>query len=60
MGGMINVNNILVGKLEGKIPFGRLMRRWEPLHEIRCDDVDFLRLAHDRIWWRALMNLGVP
>jgi hypothetical protein len=34
------------------------------LGEVRCDDVDWISLAQDRGWWRALlnavMNLRIP
>jgi len=58
-----------VGKPEGKIPLGRLRRRWEDniemaLQEIGCGVMDGIELAQDRYRWRALvnavMNLRVP
>jgi hypothetical protein len=44
---------ILVGRREGKRPFGRPMRRWEDnirmdLREIDWEDVDCMHLAYDR------------
>jgi len=60
---------VLVGKLEGKRPLGRLRRRWVDnirmdLQEVGCGYMDWIGLAHDRDWWRTLvsvvMNLRVP
>jgi hypothetical protein len=61
--------NIFVGRPEGRRPLGRPRRKWEDnikmdLKEIRFGDVDWINLAQDRDWWRALvntvMNLRVP
>jgi hypothetical protein len=63
------VYRVLVGKSEGKRPFGRLRRRWEDnikmdLHEMGCGGIEWVYLAQDRDSWRALvnavMNLRVP
>jgi hypothetical protein len=62
-------NRLLVGKPDGKTPLGRPRRRW--LNDIKMDlleigwaGVDWIRLAHDRDKWRALvnsvLNLRVP
>jgi hypothetical protein len=68
MGEERKVFNILVGKPEGKRPMGRPRRRWEDgirmdLREIGLVGVDWIRLAQDRDWWRAVvsavMNLRV-
>jgi hypothetical protein len=57
-----------VGKPEGKRPLGRPRRRWEDgirmdLKEIGLGCVDWIRLAQDRVRWRAVvsavMNLRV-
>jgi hypothetical protein len=50
-----------VGKPEGKRPLGRPRRRWEDgirmdLREIGLGGVDWIRLAHDRDWWRAVVS----
>ena len=63
------IYRVLVGKPEGKRPFGRPRRRWEDnikmdLQEVECVGVDWIELAQDRDRWRALvtavMNLRVP
>jgi hypothetical protein len=50
-------------------PLGRPRRRWEDnikmdVSEIRIDGVNGIRLAHDRVQWRAfvntVMNFRVP
>jgi hypothetical protein len=59
---------VLVGNPEGKRPLGRPRRRWEDgiiieLREMGLGGVDWIRLAQDRDWWRAVvsavMNLRV-
>jgi hypothetical protein len=68
MGQLRNAYRILVGKLEGKRPLGRLRRRWVDnikmdLGEIGWDGMDWIDLVQERDQWRALvstvMNLGV-
>jgi hypothetical protein len=63
------VYRVLVGKPEGKRPLERTRRRWEDnfrmdLREIGIDEANWIRLAQDRVQWRALvntvMNLRVP
>jgi hypothetical protein len=59
---------ILVGRPEGKIPFGRPRRRW--VDNIKMDiqevgwGINWIDLAQDRDSWRAVvnavMNLQVP
>jgi hypothetical protein len=60
---------ILVRRPEGKRPLGRPGRRWEnnikmDLGEIGIDGANWIRLAQDRVQWRAfvntVMNLRVP
>ena len=60
---------VLVGKPEGKRPWGRHRRRWVDnikmdLQELGCRYMDWIGLAQDRDRWRthvsAVMNLRVP
>ena len=69
MGEERGVYRVLVGKLEGKSPLGRLRRRWvdnirTDLQEMGCGYMDWIGLAQDRDRWRTLvsaaMNLRVP
>jgi hypothetical protein len=69
MGEERKVFMVLVGKPEGKIPFGRPRRRWQDgirmnLGETGLGGVDWIRLAQDRDEWRAVvsevMDLRVP
>jgi hypothetical protein len=59
---------VLVGRPEGKRPLGRPRRKWEnnikmDLREIGIDGANWIRLAQDRVKWRAfvdtVMNLRV-
>jgi hypothetical protein len=68
-GGGGGVYRVLVGEPEGKRPLGRPRRRWEDniklnLREIGIDGKNLIRLAQDRVQWRAfvstVMNLRVP
>jgi hypothetical protein len=63
------VYRVLVGRPEGKRPVGRPRRRWEDnikmdLVEIGIDGANWIRLAQDRVQWRAfvstVMNLRIP
>jgi hypothetical protein len=63
------VYRVLVGMLEGKRPLGRPRRRWEDnikmdLWEIGMDGANWIRVAQDRVQWRAfvntVINLRVP
>jgi hypothetical protein len=69
MGEGTGVYRVLVGRPKGKRPLGRPRRRWEDnikmdLREIGIDEVNWNRLAQDRVQWRAfvntVMNLRVP
>jgi len=60
---------VLVGKPDGKRPLGKPRRRWEnnikmDIQEVGWGGMDWIELAQDRDWWRALvnsvMNLQVP
>jgi hypothetical protein len=61
MGEIRHAYKILVGKPEGKRPLGRHRRRWKDnikldLMEILLEGVEWIHLAQDRDWWRALVN----
>jgi hypothetical protein len=60
---------VLVGRPEGKRPLGRPRHKWEDniemdLRYIRIDGANWIRLAQDRVQWRAcvntVMSLRVP
>jgi hypothetical protein len=66
---MRNLSSVLVGKPEGKRPFGRPRYRWEDnirmdLREIVWKGVNWMHLAQDRDQWRpvvnTVMNIRVP
>ena len=55
---------ILSGKPTGKRPLGRLRRRWEDnirmvLEEICINAGNWVNSAHDRDYWRALVNMAL-
>jgi hypothetical protein len=63
------VYRVLVGRPEGKRTLRRPRRRWEDnikidLREMRIDGANWIRLAQDRVQWRAFVssirNLQVP
>jgi hypothetical protein len=69
MGQGRDVYRVLVGRPEGKRPLERPRRRWDDninldLREIRIDGANWIRLAQDKVRWRAflntVMNLRVP
>jgi hypothetical protein len=58
------VYRVLVGRPEGKRPLGRPRHRWEDnikmnLREIGLDRAKWIRLARDRVHWRAFVNTVV-
>jgi len=64
-----SVYRVLVGRSERKIALGRPRHRWEDnikmdLREIGIDVAKWIRLAQDRVRWRAfvntVMNIRVP
>jgi hypothetical protein len=66
---MRGLYRVLVGRPEGKRPLGRPRSKCVcnikmDLQEVRCGDMDWIELAHDRDKWLALvntvMNLRVP
>jgi hypothetical protein len=55
------VYRVLFGRSEGKRLLGRARRRWEDnikidLREIGIDGENWIRLAQDRVQWRAFVN----
>jgi hypothetical protein len=69
MGEGRGVYRTLVGKPEGRSPFGRPRHRWEDeikrdIQKAACGCMDWIELAQDRDRWRALvtavMSLRVP
>jgi hypothetical protein len=69
MGEGRGVYRVFVGKPEDKRPLTRSKRRWEDnikldLREIGIDGANWIRLAQDRVQWRAfvntVMNFRVP
>jgi len=55
------VYRVLVGKPEGRRPFGRPRHRWEDnnkidLQEVGCEGIDWIELAQVRDGWQALVN----
>jgi hypothetical protein len=69
MGEGRGVYKVFVGRPESKRPLGRPRRRWEDniklhLREIGIDGANWIRLAQDRVQWRAfvgtVMNIRVP
>jgi hypothetical protein len=63
MGQMRNAYKILAGEYVGKRPFGKPRRRRED-RGMGWEDVNWMRLAQDRVQWWSLvnmvMNLQVP
>jgi hypothetical protein len=69
MGAGRGVYRVLVGRPKGKRPLGRPRCRWEDnikmdIRVIGIDGANWIRLAQDRVQWRAfvntVMNLRVP
>jgi hypothetical protein len=61
MGEGRGVYRILVGRHARKSPLGRHRHRWEnniklDLRDIGIDGANWIRLAQDRIQWRAFVN----
>ena len=55
---------LLTGKPTGKRPLGRPRRRWEDnitmdLEEIGINAGNWIESAHDRNYWRALVNAAL-
>jgi hypothetical protein len=61
MGEGRKVYRVLVENSEGKRPLGRPRRRWEDglrmdLRKTGWRGVEWIHLAQDKDWWRALVN----
>jgi hypothetical protein len=61
MGEERKVYKVLVGKPEGRRPLGRPRRRWEngirkDLREIGWGSVEWIQMAQNRDWWRAVVD----
>jgi len=61
MGERRGVYRVVVGKSEGNRPLGKPRLRWENnnkmyLQQVLCESMDWINLALDRDWWRALVN----
>ena len=50
---------MLAGKSTGKRPLGRPRRRWEDLEEIGVNAGNWVDLAQDRDYWKALVNAAL-
>jgi hypothetical protein len=64
MGEGRGVYRVLVGRTEGKRPLERPWHRWDDnIRETEIDGANWIRLAQDRVQWRAfvktVMNLRV-
>jgi hypothetical protein len=61
MGAMRNAYKILVGKPEGKRPFGKPRHRWQSnrmdIREIGWEGVDWMQLAQKMDQWWDLVNI---
>jgi hypothetical protein len=56
------VYSVLIGRPDGKRPLGRPRRRWEDntkldLREIGIDGANWIRLAQNRVQWRAFVSM---
>jgi hypothetical protein len=61
MGDGRGIYRVSVGRTEGKKALGRPRRRWEDnikmdLREIGIDEANWIRLAQERVQWRAFVN----
>jgi hypothetical protein len=64
MGEWRGVYRAVVGKPEGRRPLGRPRCRWEDdikmdLREVGWGSIDWIDLAQDRDWWRAVVNTAM-
>jgi len=64
MGERRGVYRVLLGKYEGKRPFGRPRRRWEDnikmdIQEVECGVMDWIEMAQDRDRWRGPVDVVI-
>jgi hypothetical protein len=64
MGEGRGVYRVLVGRSKGKRLLGRPRRSWEnnikiDFREIGIDGANWIRLAQDRVQWRAFVNMVI-
>jgi hypothetical protein len=64
MGDGRRVYGVLVGRPEGEGPLGRHRRRWVnnikmDLRETGIDGASWIRMAQDRVQWRAFVSTGM-
>jgi hypothetical protein len=59
------VYRVLVGRPKGNRPLGKPKLRWDDkikmgLRDVGIDGANWIRVAHDRVQWRAFVNSNEP